>query len=330
MPTPEFLLTPITEDIFQARLPLPFALNHVNCYLLRGDAGWTIVDTGLNIPAAQAAWRQIFNQLELGPGNVQQIVLTHAHPDHYGLAGWLQNRCAAPVRLSAVEWRFARQVWQQQDLPDNFADVFELAGAPGEVRQTIEAGNAKIRQVTQPHPQHVEILAAGATLQLGNRQFETILAPGHADGQLMFYDAADRLLLCADHVLQEISPNIGLWSLGEAAPLERYLASLRELANLKVRLALPGHHSLITGWGERLAQLQAHHAERLAQMRAAVTPAGATAYQVCRLAFSTKELSMHEIRFALAETLAHLEYLVSAGQLCRRDNSAGEWVYTPN
>ncbi len=312
-------LTPITPDIYQLRLPLPFALNHVHCYLLAGSDGWTIIDAGLNIPPARQDWQDAFATLHIAPGDVQQIVLTHAHPDHYGLAGWLQEWSGAPVRISALEWRFARQIWQQIDLPAHFDDLFELAGAPPDVLQGIEASNNKIRQVVRPHPTAVELLQAGGALQMGKRRFEVLPAPGHADGQLIFYDAADRLLLCADHVLREISPNISLWSLGEPQPLARYLASLRELAGLEVRLALPGHHSLITGWPARLAELQAHHRQRLADMLAVIEPAGTTGYQVCQQVFPAAELSAHQIRFALAETLAHLEYLEDEGQLSLHD-----------
>jgi glyoxylase-like metal-dependent hydrolase (beta-lactamase superfamily II) len=324
-------LTPITDDVYQLRLPLPFALNSVNCYLLRGDSGWTLIDTGLNLPPARAAWQQAFDTLQIGPGQVTRLVLTHTHPDHYGLAGWLQEQWSVPVWLSRREAQFARQVWQEEDLPAEVPDLFELGGAPAEVGQAVAAGTDQIRAVVRPHPARLDYLEPGMTLDIGRRRFEVLLAPGHADGQLIFYDPADRLLLCADHVLAHISPNISRWPLGEPDPLGQYLNSLAELKQLPVRLALPGHGPLISTWAERLVELQAHHVERLAATRQAVEPEGSTPYEVCTRLFESQSLSAHEMRFALAETLAHLEYLAERGQLRREQGPVWRyWAQNPS
>jgi glyoxylase-like metal-dependent hydrolase (beta-lactamase superfamily II) len=315
----------VVEDIYQIRLPLPFALNSVNCYLLQGDDGWTIIDTGLNIPEAQAVWQAAFTALEIAPGDLHRIVLTHVHPDHYGLAGWLQGWSGAPVWLSPREAELAGRLWQQDNLHEAMFNLFRRAGVPTEVERQAEAEAKKVRELTFPHPDRTELLAPLAVLSTGRRQFKAIQAPGHSDGQLIFYDASDRLLLSGDQVLLKITPNIGQWPISEPDPLGRYLASLQELSQLEVRLALPGHRGLITHWAGRLAELQKHHADRLATMLAAVDGAGVTAYEVCHRVFNTRDFTMHEVRFAVAETLAHLEYLVGREQLRREENEV--WLY---
>jgi glyoxylase-like metal-dependent hydrolase (beta-lactamase superfamily II) len=315
----------ISEDIYQIQLPLPFALNSVNCYLLRGDRGWTIIDTGLNIPPAQAAWQAVFSQLEIAPADIEQIVLTHVHPDHYGLAGWLQAWSGAPVWLSPREAELAQQIWGQDNLHQAMFELFRRGGIPEEIELKAETEAKKVRALTFPHPGLVKLVEPGTVLSLGRRRFKAIHAPGHSDGQLIFYDAADRLLLSGDQALLKITPNIGLWPVSEPDPLGRYLASLRELAGLEVRLALPGHRGLITNWPERLAELEQHHANRLAVMLAAVDSAGVTAYQVYGQVFNAREFTMHEVRFAVAETLAHLEYLVGRGRLRREGDEV--WLY---
>ena len=128
-----------------------------------------------------------------------------------------------------------------------------------------------------------------------------------------------------DQVLIKITPNIGLWPMTRPNPLGRYLNSLKELASLEVRVALPGHGPLIINWQERLAELQEHHAERLGAMLAAINKSGATPYQVSSHVFSNRELTAHEVRFAISETLAHLEYLVEHKQLYREDTNV--WLY---
>jgi glyoxylase-like metal-dependent hydrolase (beta-lactamase superfamily II) len=133
---------------------------------------------------------------------------------------------------------------------------------------------------------------------------------------LVFYCAEERLLLCGDAVLIKITPNISLWPHGRPDPLADFLQSLDRLAALHVDLALPGHGPLIRAFGQRLAELRAHHHERLEIMEQA-TGDGATAFSICTAVFPTSALSPHQLRFAMAETLAHLQYLVGAGRLAR-------------
>lgn len=317
----------ITEDIIQVQLPLPFALKSVNCYLLRGDTGWTILDSGLNIPAGQAAWQTALAVLNIKPGDIQQIILTHFHPDHYGMAGWLQRLCqehspghAPEVWMSPREAELAHKVWGlRSGQPEPTALFFRACGVPEALILAMVEGIAHLRAMTRPHPM-LCLLAADAILHIGHRSFMTLHCPGHSDDHIMLYDPTDQLILCGDHVLGKISPHIGTWPESEPDPLGRYLASLRRLATLEVRLALPGHGPLISDWQRRLTELEHHHAERLELMRM-VAGNGATAYEVCTGVFDVGRLSPHEMRFAIAETLSHLELLVQQG-LLQRDSQA--------
>ncbi len=313
---PASILTSVADDVYQVRLPLPFALNHVNCYLLRETNGWTLVDTGLNWPDAQTAWRMALGELGMGFDDIQRVVLTHMHPDHYGLAGWFQAQSGSPIFLSPREAELARHVWVENGWrPDRIESYWRMGGITDEIAEVVSTQTAQLRDATVPHPTRIELLRAGDEVKMGGRSWRAIHAPGHADGQLIFYDATNRLLLSGDQVLRKITPNIGLWPSTEPDPLARYLASLQELAALDVRLALPGHGRLIDDWGGRIAELLAHHALRLEQSVAAVGPEGATALEVSRHLFDYDRFSRHEVRFAIAEALAHLEYQVARGEL---------------
>ncbi|MCP4418768.1 MAG: MBL fold metallo-hydrolase, partial [Chloroflexi bacterium] len=251
----------IENGIYQLRLPLPFALDHVQCYLLRGDDGWTIVDTGLNTSAGRKGWQETFAGLHIAPTDVKQIIITHCHPDHYGLAGWLQEQCrtdgiAPPVLMSQRGITFAEEVWQQHDSQiEQMETEFRHCGLPPAQATTVAGEVSFVATRMSPHPKSVRPLQPGDTIQMGNRKFEMIHAPGHADGQIIFYDPNDRLLLSGDHVLNGITPHIGRWPNGDPDPLGRYLKSLHQLADLDVRLALPGHKTLITNWQERLDEM---------------------------------------------------------------------------
>jgi glyoxylase-like metal-dependent hydrolase (beta-lactamase superfamily II) len=323
----------LTEDIYQVHIPLPFALNRVNCYLIRGDEGWTIVDTGLNLPEARGVWLRVFKALDVASTQIRQIVLTHVHPDHFGLAGWLQQHCRTdnggatpPVYMSPREAQLASEFWGAPDgswdrLLMNF---WRACGVTAEMAVDLTTSTSETRQRTFPHPTEIKLIKPGSQVQLGDRDFQAIHMPGHSDGQLIFYDAADQLLLSGDHVLMKITPNIGLWPHGELDPLNLYLASLEQLSQLTVRLALPGHKTIITDLAGRIAELQDHHVARL-ELTMAAANSGANVYEVSRHLFPFDVLSVHERRFALAETLAHLEYLRRRDCLQRDDGTT--WVY---
>lgn len=306
----------VAEGIYQVQLPLPFALKIVNCYLLDdGDGGWTLVDTGLNYYADQEVWLAAFDALGITFGHIRRIVLTHNHPDHYGLAGWLQTQSGAPVMMSKIEADGAQVFWIDAETHyDAIRQQQYHAGAPEDVVEEIIEGVAFTIAMTAPHPTHVEYITLGEPIRFGGRSFTPILAPGHSDGQLIFYDAADRLVLSGDHVLMKITPVIGLWPETEPHPLGRFMASLRALRPLDVRVALPGHRALITDWQGRIDELLEHHERRLNRALEAVS-GGATAYEVAGALFNLQKLSVHDMRFALVEALAHLDLLVERGAI---------------
>lgn len=323
-------LTRIAEDVYQAQLPLPFALRIVNCYVLRGREGWTIVDTGIHTPEGEATWRSVFAELQITPDQIEHIVLTHVHPDHFGMSGWLQAWAATagrhvPVKTSPLERMQADRVWRGSEVADNFVAYLAGNGMPPEMAASVAGRMGDTRAMTFPHPPTLEDIQPGSLIRLGDRDFRAIHAPGHSDGQLLFYDAADHLLLSGDHVLMKITPNIGLWRKSDPNPLANFLASLRDLRELKVRLALPGHKALITDWRGRIDELLYHHEERLHHTRAALHGGANNPYTVSLAIFNTEYFSPHEWRFALAEALAHLEYLRLNGEI-QRDEATNSWV----
>ena len=312
----------VAPSIYQVRLPLPFALNHVNCYLLDDGDGWTILDTGLHRPELVAHWEAAWRELGIRRRDIRRVVLTHMHPDHFGLAGWLQRECDAPILMSPIERDVAHFTWYAEPTPDRqalFGDYLRTAGVSADVAAVVMKQQDYLRSMTRPLPAEIGTISPGAALAMAGRSFTAIHAPGHADGQLIFYSAADRLLLCGDHVLQKITPNIGYWASSQGDPLANYLAALREIAAYDVTLALPGHHGVLADWRGRIDELLAHHELRLAAMYSAAAP-GATALEVSYAVFNYDRFSTHEIRFAVAETLAHLEHLANLDRLVRDDS----------
>jgi glyoxylase-like metal-dependent hydrolase (beta-lactamase superfamily II) len=314
----------VAPDIIQVQIPLPFALKIVNCYLVRGPAGWALVDTGINWLPALEAWERALDAHGLRASDIRAIYVTHYHPDHIGLAGWWQQRSGAPVLMTPIEQTAAQEAWGGAPLsgPSMF-DIFRQHGMPAQAIEAVAVNVARTRAMLDPLPTVTALdLVPAQPLALCGRPFQPLILEGHADAQLALYEAATGTLLVADHVLVKISPNISYGPRPTPHPLARYLASFAQLEALEVATVLPGHGPVFHDLGGRIAQLRAHHAERLDTMAALVSQA-TTAYDVCCRVFPMPSLTPHQHQFALGETIAHLEQLVLTG---RAERLAGEVV----
>ncbi|EJW16953.1 MBL fold metallo-hydrolase [Paenibacillus alvei] len=303
----------VNEHIFLVRMPLPFSLRWVNTYLLQGSTGWTIVDPGLRTEETEAAWLDLMEELNIEAGNTASIVLTHYHPDHSGMAGWLQQRLAAPVWLSEIGWRHVERMWAgTAAMTMDMQDLFHKQGAPAEVVESIGIHmNSFIPQVS-PLPE-VSFIRDGEPLLLGDNYWQPIETGGHAPGHMSFYHADSRIMLCGDHVLPQITPNVSLMPNSDPEPLYSFLIGLERLAAFDVELALPGHRHPFPYYKNRTDELIRHHEARLQEMQAALHEP-MTAYELCCISFGTLDrLTVHQFRFAMGETLAHLVELRRRG-----------------
>ncbi len=299
----------VAEGVYQLKVPVPFPLVFVSVYLVEGDDGWTIIDTGYDYPEGREVWESGVRQVGLDlDWDVGRIVVTHFHPDHLGLARWLQEQSGAPVYMLEGEIHHSREVWNN---PDHASFAGHLVRG-GMDRALAEKAAAQMRAKLSL-PGEVLPLQEGEKIELGAGAARVLHAPGHADYQVMLHDEGRKILFSADHVMLEITPNIGLWPDTKGRPLARYLESLSGLRGLDADLVLPGHGPLFHDFDGRVDELLVHHEERLDLMQRALGDETRTPFAVSRELFRYT-LSLYERCFALAETLAHLEYLVSEGR----------------
>jgi len=311
-------VTEVASGVFWLRMPLPFVLNHINLWLLRDGDGWTIVDCGFATDEARGAWETIFERV-VAPLRVTRILVTHFHPDHFGLARWLADRWAAPVHLAAPEFAAARGWLDGAPLhtrADNLALFREHGLDLSDEARTFAKGNLYQKGVPAT-PEKVESLCDGDVVAIGGRGWRAIAGHGHSPEHISFYCDELRIMIAGDMVLPRISTNVSVQARDpDADPLHRFLASLTRYAELPAdTLVLPSHGLPFRGLHPRLAQLQSHHADRLAELVAACSEPRPAA-ELMKVIFR-RPLDTHQTFFAMGETLSHLNKLMHDGTLTR-------------
>ena len=302
----------LAGGIRRVTTPLPMRPGHVHSYLLPGDEGWTLVDTGIGLPDSRELWAA---ELEHLGGPVAAILVTHFHPDHVGAAADLAELTGAPVFQDELDLDQCRLVWGSDDWPERLADWFHRHGVPADVTDELIGQGTYYRSYIRYHDEAVSI-GPGDDLQ----GWQVIAAAGHADGQLCLL--RDDVLVAADHLLDPITPTVGLWPESRPDPLGDYLAALEQTIELAPRFALPGHGEPIEDPVGRARALIAHHADRLAATAAALDSEPRSGYAVSFPLFGDS-LKPAARRFAVAETLSHLERLVIEGRASRHEHSGG-------
>jgi glyoxylase-like metal-dependent hydrolase (beta-lactamase superfamily II) len=305
-----FALADVGDGIRRITLPLPLAPKHVHCYLLREPDGWTLVDTGLALPGLEEA---------LACLDVARIVVTHFHPDHVGGAAPAAEATGASVHQGELDYAQCEQVWGTADWPARIASWFRRNGVPAAIADDLHAEGELARPLIRFAADPVRL--NGGDLVDG---WEVVATPGHADGHICLL--RDGVLVAGDHLLPDITPAVGLYPEGRPDPLGDYLASLEQTIVLRPRLALPGHGEPIAAPAARAQALVAHHAERLDATASVLGRRPRTGYELSLAVFGD-ELPPSQRRFAVAESLSHLEHLVFTGR-ARKHESAEGFSYT--
>jgi glyoxylase-like metal-dependent hydrolase (beta-lactamase superfamily II) len=302
--------------IRRVTLPLPTRPGHVHTYLLPGDDGWMLVDTGIGLPDAKETWAAELAQVD---GPVTTVFVTHFHPDHVGAAADLHELTGAPVVQGTLDYAQCELVWGNPAWSERLVDWFRLHGAPDDVTDEL-VGQSSVYRPFIRYQRDPILVEAGEHVD----GWELIAASGHADGQLCLL--RDGVLIAADHLLGRITPTVGLWPASRADPLGDYLTALARTIELDPRIALPGHGDPIEDPAGRARELQEHHRVRLEEAVGGLTAEPQSGYELS-LALFGAELPPAGRRFAIAETLSHYERLVNQGS-ARRGEVDGVVTYT--
>jgi glyoxylase-like metal-dependent hydrolase (beta-lactamase superfamily II) len=325
-PNPDEVIE-VAPGLVWVRLALPFRLNHVNVYLIADGDGWTMVDTGLGNEATIAAWTTLFEG-PLKSFKVTRLIVTHAHPDHLGLAGWIVERFGCALHMSQVEYLQGAYHQHRGSEERKLAQrlFFRRHGMNEDITdQLLGRGQEYLKRVSIL-PASYHRLSKGDDITIGSRTFTVLTGGGHALDQVMLYCEADNIFLSADQVLSKISPNVSVWAVEpDANSLGEYLVSLAELEHRLPDdvLVLPGHGVPFYGVKTRIRQLADHHEERCQLIAKACAETPQTSAELVPVVFHKHVLDAHQTGFAAGELIAHVNYMLVQGRLASETGPDG-------
>jgi glyoxylase-like metal-dependent hydrolase (beta-lactamase superfamily II) len=300
---------------------MPFRLKHVNIFAFLEAEGFSLIDTGPNLPGVLPALEASLAELGLAVENCRRILITHYHMDHCGLAGIVAGRSGASIALSRIDEQTARSFARIEERAAGIKAFAVQNGLDGGTMDLVIRALSAFRTATAPFCT-TGTIADGDRFTLGGRTVEAIATPGHSRGHLSFYVPADRLLIAGDHVLPHITPNLSPDLAAEDfLPLESFLASLARVEGLDVGMVCPAHGRPFSDLAGRIAQMREHHRQRSELALSGLAGGPASGFDVSRFIFGEIDSPFDRL-LALNESYVHLIQLEREG-LIRRKTADG-------
>jgi glyoxylase-like metal-dependent hydrolase (beta-lactamase superfamily II) len=296
------------------------SLSYINVYLVEGTRGYLLVDSGWNTDESFIALKKGLAKLGAEVKDISQIVVTHVHPDHYGMAGRIKKLSGATIAMHHIEKDFIKPRYiDMEELLRQTDRILLENGVP-------QAEMERMRDATLGLEQYIipvmpdRILHEGEEITTGKFTFRVIWTPGHSSGHICLYEPAQKILFSGDHILPKITPNISLHPQSIENPLGRYLKSLQDMRQLDVTLTLPGHDKPFTNLRLRIDEIMHHHELRNQAILGVLSINRRTAYYLAReIPWGDngrwRDLPDFHKRMAVFETLAHLEMMTAENLL---------------
>jgi len=315
-------MTEVTPGIHWIKLPIDEVggPSHVNSYLIRGDVGYLLVDSGWNTDSSFGTMHNSLVKMGLGFEEIAQILVTHVHPDHYGMAGRIKKLSGATIAMHHIEKGFIKPRYvHMEELLHQTDQMLVDNGVPHDDIVKLRDATVGLEQYIVPTLPDIT-LHDGETISTGEFTFRVIWTPGHSPGHLCLYEPEKKILLSGDHILPKITPNISVHPQSIENPLGRYMKSLKELKQLDVELVLPGHDQPFTEFRPRIEEIIQHHHQRNREILSAMGSESRTTYQIAREIMwgnrsRWRDLPDFHRRMAVFETLAHLEMMAADSRI---------------
>lgn len=319
----------VAEGIHWLRMPLPMELEHINLWLLEEDAGWSVVDTGIDTEESREVWRNTIASL-MRDKPIDHVVVTHLHPDHVGCAGWLVDEYSVDLWMTREEYLLCRILVADTGkiAPKEGLRFYKAAGFPDEALDRYVKLFGFFGKYVAPLPEAYRRLIDGEKLKFAGHVWEVVVGRGHSLEHACLFDEARNLFISGDQLLPTISSNVSVYPTEPLAnPLRDWLASLEHLKNKLPEdvLVLPAHGKPFRGAHQRLDDLIREHMEGLDTLHALCTEPK-RAVDVFPALFKGR-ITKGNMIMATGESIAHLNYLVDAGALAAEPDRDGVMWY---
>ncbi len=319
----------VANGVHWLRMPLPFSLNHINLWILEDEDGWNLIDTGIGTESCIEIWRQVMREHQ-HEKPVKRIFVTHMHPDHVGLAGWLCRKWQAPLHMSRTDYLTCRVMAADsfREPPEAGMQFYAAAGLDQEQLDYYAAKFGGFGKMIKPLPDQYIRLQDGDTYTMAGHEWQVIKGTGHAPEQMTFLCPELNLYISGDQLLPGISSNVSVWPTEpESNPLQDWLDSC---AMLKQRLpddvlVLPAHERPFNGAHNRLDNLITEHHRSLQKLLEACAQPRCVVDLFKHL--FRREVDNTVLTLAVGETLAHLNFLLASGKLFRTTDAKGVHWY---
>ncbi|MCY4045528.1 MAG: MBL fold metallo-hydrolase [Cellvibrionales bacterium] len=310
-------LVEVSQGIFWLRMPLPMSLDHINLYLIDEGDSFAVIDTGMNYPDSQKLWQHIFDKYcQSKP--IKKVIVTHMHPDHVGLAGWLCEKFDADLYMTQTEF-FATQAGLADDIPpETNIQFYTQIGMPQEFLDFVAQSPYRMSNIVAQIPHQFKRLKGGDTLVLGGNEWQVITGSGHTFEHASLYCKERKLYFSGDQLLPEITSNVSVYVMEpDANPLALWYQSLDALDSLDAdTLVFPSHNQPFKGVHARAKAIKMHHDQLLEKVLNCLTEPK-TVYELCQMLFP--RVDFLEMPLAVGEILAHLHYLMADHRVvCRQ------------
>jgi glyoxylase-like metal-dependent hydrolase (beta-lactamase superfamily II) len=324
------MTTQIVNGVYQLKVPIPGSpLEATNAYLLQGDKSYTLIDTGWDSKTAFNSMNRQLAEIGVGFHDISQIIITHAHFDHYGLIDKIKKVSDAKIFLHQAEGVVLRSRYAvEKKYLDEVVIWFRLNGVP---EAMLEAVHGPISGFGENAPVQPDVLLNGdETITSGAFNLKVIWTPGHSPGHICLYEPERKILFSGDHVLPSITPNVSLPPNGAGNPLGDYIQSLLKVKNLAVELVLPGHENTFSNLSKRVDEIIQHHEKRSTEILEAMNHQEMTGFQVANLVIWMPErggvrhddLAPIAKLAAVSETLAHLQAMCAENKITSVNHDA--------
>ncbi|MDP6100169.1 MAG: MBL fold metallo-hydrolase [Dehalococcoidia bacterium] len=314
----------IIPGIHQIKVPIPDnPLGFLNCYVLKGKSGWLMIDTGWYTQDAFNALEAGLKGMGLNFSDIETIVVTHVHADHYGLAGRIKQ-VSPSTKLMTHRWEgdlIESRYIKFAELRDKMGAVLALHGVPQVDLDSLQSASMPVLEyvsVTMPDVS----LYGGEVLSTGIFNLEVLWTPGHSPGHICLWESEHRILFSGDHILPEITPNISFHVQSGDSPLADFINSLNKLRNLPATQVLPAHENIFANLRERIDQIKEHHEQRKEEIRGVIRQEPQNAWFISsqitwNIPQPWDQFNSLDRRIAVTETIAHLEYMRWEGSVER-------------